>query len=182
MRASGVVLGKRLCLSLLVAVLVETPPATQAGTAGHLLLYVRGNVSDIVLVDPAGRADRQTDSIAVANIPGCGRWPGGLGGDQSDPTTVDSSARSQMLFELSIVHYGRYLVSAQSDDSLDVEVVGTFDTADHSSTACVDLTRRDRVAVGRTTWAVDVRRSPPPGECTIRITRLGEWKSKGRCR
>jgi len=144
------------------------------------MLYVRGGMSDVVLTDPSGRVDQQNDSVAIANIPGCDRSQNPPDGDEVDPELPKSSRRPLTLFTLDIVEYGRYLISAQAQESLEVEVLGTYHPADDAPTGCVELGRKYRVGPGRSTWAVDVRRSPPKGECTIRILRLPKATQAGR--
>jgi hypothetical protein len=164
-----------LALVLVLTTMLAIPRAAHAdgaGTIGHVVLNVRGRVGDIVLIDPLGRADRYVDNMPDAHIPGCSRWPGGLEEDEDDSTSVDSSAAELTMFQLSDVQYGRYVVYARAADSTEVSVSITFEPSAPGGIACVDLTRTDRIARGRTGWAIEIRRTPPKGECTARIARL----------
>jgi len=168
-------------LILPICLLVATGSAvaaqeTKLPTAGRLLLFVRGKVRDIVVADPDGKLDRQTDSTAIKEIPGCSRWPGGLGGDELNPERVGEHESAVTEFQLATVQYGRYVVSAVADVWVPIELAVTYEAADGSPTSCVDLTRKDRVGLTRRAWAVEVRRTVPKGECAVKISRLPKYR------
>jgi hypothetical protein len=140
-------------------------------------------VSDIVLVDPAGRTDRYDNEIERAGIPDCDRWPGGLEEDEEDVPDVDSVASARTTFQMMTVQFGRYFVYARADAAAVVTISVTFGSATPgSTTSCTDLDRTDPVGAGSHAWAIDVRRSPPKGECAIRIRLLGRTSKPAKRR
>jgi hypothetical protein len=163
-----------------LALLLVGARGTQAATIGHLVLKVRGNVDGFVLVDPHGRADRDSTGVPRANIPGCARWPGGIEEDEEDASGGDSKAPDLMVFEMDSVEFGRYVFSAHAARRVVVTMSATFDSKVPGLPPCVDLTRSDRVGIGRQQWLIDVRRSAPNGECAVRIAPLVRGKTVPR--
>ncbi len=146
----------------------------RAGSVGRLVLHIRGELRDLVLFDPVGRTDQYDHDIEKAGIPGCDRWPGGLEEDEEDVQNVDSVASARTTFQIESVQFGRYFVYARAETSAVVTISVTFGSAiPGSTTSCTDLSRTDRVGAGRHAWAIDVRRSPPKGECAVRIGPMG---------
>lgn len=165
--------GRWLIKLVVMASLFVLPRASVGDTVGRLTLNVRGTIRDVVLVDPLGRSDRYTSNIEQSTIPDCDRWPGGTGGELD---AAEDHSSDLLVFILHSVLYGRYVVYAQADSLVEVSVFGTFEPADTAGHGCVNLGRTGRVGVGRHAWAVDVRRSPPKGECAVRITPLQKKK------
>lgn len=164
-------------------VLVASLPCVAGGeTVGRLILYVRGQVNNIVLVDPLGRTDRYDDNVPKPGIPGCDRWPGGLEEDEESSANVDSAASARTTFVLDSVQYGRYSVCLHADTTVDVTVVVTFESATPGTAGCNNLERSDRVGAGRQGWTIDVRKSPPKGQCAVRIGRPGQRKRAPKAR
>lgn len=165
-----------------LGLMLSLPCVAHAATVGHLILYVRGNVSDIALVDPLGRTDRDDDEVSKEGIPGCSRWPGGIKTGEEDSPSADSSANVLMMFELSSVQYGRYVVCVRADSVVEVTVSATFEPEPQSTSGCIDLARTYTVGPGRHGWAIHVRRAPPKGECAVRIAPLVKKKRAAKSR
>lgn len=166
---------------LVVLVLIPWGPlVSRATTIGNLTIEVRGSVGDIVVVDPLGRTDRNIGGVPHSNIPGCSRWPGGLGDDEEDESNADSSGSALMVFQMDSVQFGRYIVCARADQRLTVTLNVMFDSAVSGLPPCIGLTRTDQIAPGRHAWTIDVRNSPPKGECPVRIARLAKGKATPR--
>ena len=145
-----------------------TPSHPPKPNAGHVVLKIRANVEDIVLVDPLGRADRDSAGEPLAGIPGCSRWDGGIEEDMEDTTSAEGP--DLMVFELASSMYGRYVLSLRAPQPVKVTIMATLDSRVPGVPPCVDLTRSDSVGVGRHCWALDVRQTVPAGECGMRIT------------
>jgi hypothetical protein len=167
-RAAGLGLGALVVLFLASA----TPSHVPTAYAGHILLKIHGNVEDIVLVDPLGRADRDSVGLPLSSIPGCERWPGGIEEDAEDTTDGGAEAPDLMVFEMDSVMFGRYVLSMRSPKPMTVAILATFDSKVPGVPPCVDLTRSDSVKAGRHRWALEVRRTAPVGECGMRIAPL----------
>lgn len=146
--------------------------AAPAGTVGHLVIKVTGNIDDIVLVDSHGRADRDSAGLPNANIPGCARWPGGIDEDDEGDSGSSTQTPEVTVFQMDSVEFGRYVVSAHATRRVAVSLSVTFDSAVPGVPPCVDLTRSERVGAGRHSWTINVRRSPVMGECAVRIAPL----------
>jgi len=146
---------------------------------GHLYLHVRGDIRDVVLADSEGRLDRLNDSVAVAEVPGCSRWAGGIDVDEADTSGVPKAVRKDTVFELSLDHYGRYVVSALAPKRVSIEIEGNYEALDGTETSCTSIVRRDSVGQARRAWAVDVRKGVPRGQCAVRIVRLSKYDLSG---
>ena len=172
--AAGLGLGALVVLFLASA----TPRHAPTAYAGHVLLKIRGNVEDIALVDPLGRADRDSAGLPVSGIPGCERWPGGIEEDAEDTTSADAEGPDLMVFEMDSVMFGRYVISLRSPQRMTVTILATLDSRVPGVPPCVDLTRSDSVGVGRQCWSLDVRRTVPAGECGLRIAPLARARRR----
>lgn len=162
-----------LALGVLVILLLAsaTPSRVSTANVGRMSLIIRGDVEDIVLVDPLGRADRDSAGQPAARLPGSMRWPGGI--EEEDAEDTDSKTTpgpDVMQFEMDSVMFGRYVVSLRAPQPMKVTIVATLDSRVPGVPPCVDLTRSDSVGVGRHCWTLDVRQVVPAGECGMRIS------------
>ena len=165
----------RTALLLTFLWIVAAAAIPNAPKVGHLFLHVRGNLQDVILLDSYGHLDRVNDSVAVANIPGCTRWPGGVSADEDDTSGITKPEREDTVFELRVDHYGRYVVSAQANARVAIEIEANYEAMDGSDTSCPGVVTRDSVGHSRKAWAVDVRRGMPKGKCAVRIVRLSKF-------
>lgn len=150
-----------------------TPSHVPKTNAGHAVLKIRGDVEDIVLIDPLGRADRDSAGQPVSRLPGSMRWPGGIEEEDAEDTTSEmTQGPALMQFEMDSVMFGRYVISLRSPQRMTVTILATLDSRVPGVPPCVDLTRSDSVGVGRHCWSLDVRRTVPAGECGLRIAPL----------
>lgn len=147
-------------------------------SVGRMILHVRGRLSDIVLVDPSGRTDRDGDTL-VSEIPGCDRWPGGIGELYLDDEEFSDSSDTEMTsFELAIVQQGHYVLRARADQETDATVEATFipepmDTA----VGGARLGKSDHLPAGSHSWTITIRPSSPEGGSRLAIS--GPTKQKG---
>lgn len=138
-------------------------PGASIGTAS---IHIHGRLHDFVLVDPLGRRDSEADSIDVAGIPGCSRWPGGPEFELDDP---DSSYRDRMLFRLEPCLPGRYELLAMAEDSADVELFVDFVSAGQVGPECPVIDRVERVPPGLLSWTLMATSIPSRGKCHVTI-------------
>ena len=159
----------------LIAVIILALLATGAlasESIGHLTIDIHGRVTDIVLVDPKGRADRYDNNISTPGIPQCHRWPGGLPGNEDESTSADSLGLETTTFLLDFVEAGRYVLLARTDSTRNVTISIVFDRANGEPGSCNDLEKVYQVRRGARAWVLDVRKSVPRGECGVRLSRM----------
>jgi hypothetical protein len=133
---------------------------------GRTVLDIDGRLRDIVLVDPLGRRDEDSDSTLVTDIPGCSRWPGGLEHELDDP---DTSYKDRMLFQLEESLPGQYKVLAIADDSVQVRINVVFEPVLATDASCPSIERVERVPPGPVSWTLQATGNPPKGKCNVTI-------------
>jgi hypothetical protein len=137
-----------------------------AMSIGTARFDARGRLDAIVLVDPLGRRDVMTDSTLVTGIPKCTRWPGGIEHELDDP---DTSYKDLMMFQLGECLPGKYVILATARESLQVNINAVVEPTVGPSDGCSIIERVDRVPPGPVSWTLEIRASPPKGECRVRI-------------
>ena len=159
-------------VSLAVLGCVGARVADQPSPAGLTTIVVRGQATNVVLVDPHGRINR---SSAVKNgeiaIPECNRWDGGTETTLDDSSAADDQAQGDVVTQLELTPIiGRYRLYAETTDDGSTSVTVTPVRATGVYHACGDLTRDIQKRKGRFVWNIEFLADTGRTACPVRLS------------